>query len=67
MRLSEGQPVLDETDRVARGELYPFAARMAQGGFGRPVIGDGDVIRVGAVKLTLRMDLPPNSTRTEPG
>jgi hypothetical protein len=30
-------------------------------------LGDGDVIRVGSVKLTLRMLQPPTSTRTEPG
>jgi len=29
-------------------------------------LGDGDVIRVGSVKLTLRMLQPPSSTETEP-
>jgi pSer/pThr/pTyr-binding forkhead associated (FHA) protein len=30
-------------------------------------LGDGDVIRVGSVKLTLRMVQTPSSTETEPG
>lgn len=29
-------------------------------------LGDGDIIRVGSVKLTLRMLQPPSSTKTEP-
>ena len=29
-------------------------------------LGDGDIIRVGSVKLTLRMVQPPSSTKTEP-
>jgi DNA-binding winged helix-turn-helix (wHTH) protein len=33
---------------------------------GRRSIGDGDVIRVGAVELSLRMIATPSSTRTEP-